>query len=114
MKMVRAGEGRVYEAKKHFHMWGMKMVSPEVETLGLTVSISHFLPNGGAEMSASTAERAYYVLTGSITVRGREEEYVLEPGDLIYIPPGEEREITINNNQPASILVVVAEVGRKG
>ncbi|WP_258360407.1 cupin domain-containing protein [Moorella sulfitireducens (nom. illeg.)] len=110
MKVVKAGEGRVYDARKHFHMWGIKMVSPEVETRGVTVSMSHFLPNGGAEMSTSPLERAYYVLAGSITVRGHEAEYVLNEGDLVYIPPGEEREIEVNNNRPATILVVTAEV----
>lgn len=107
MKTTRASEGTPYEAAKHFHVWGVRKVGPEEGTRRLNVSQSHFLPNGGAEMSSSDKERVYYVLRGSITVRGKNETHILEEGDLIYIAPGEEREIKVNKNECASILVIV-------
>ncbi len=106
MISVKAREGTPYDAAKHFHMWGVKKIAPEFSRR-TTVSLSQFLPNGGAEMSASNMERVYYVLAGSITVRGKGEEHLLAAGDLVYIAPGEERAISVNNQEPATVLVVV-------
>jgi glyoxylate utilization-related uncharacterized protein len=106
MISVKAREGIPYDAAKHFNMWGIKKVTPEFSRR-TTVSLSQFLPNGGAEMSSSNMERVYYVLAGSITVRGKAEEHVLDSGDLVYIAPGEERDMSVNNNEPATVLVVV-------
>ena len=58
-------------------------------------------------MSSSPKERVYYVVKGSITVRGKDEEHVLNEGDLIYIAPGEERDMVINNGKPAEVLVFI-------
>lgn len=110
MKTVKASAGTSYDAKKHFNMWGMKKICPQDGTARLTVSMSHFLPNGGGEMSSSDKERVYYVLSGSITVRGKNEEHFLEAGDMIYIAPGEERSIETNGVQPATTLVIVVDV----
>jgi len=107
MKVTKAGQGKPYEAAKHYGCWGAQYLSPAMGSQVLTLNISHFLPNGGAEMSAGP-ERAYYVLSGSITVRGKAEEHVLNAGDVIHIGTGEERAITVNGQQPASLLVVIA------
>ena len=109
MKTIRASEGTPYEAKRHFHMWGARKIGVEEGTKRLNVSQSHFLPNGGAEMSSSDKERVYYVLSGSITVRGKAETHLLQTGDIIYIAPGEEREIKVNGNECASTLVIIVE-----
>jgi quercetin dioxygenase-like cupin family protein len=109
MKTIKAEEGTPYEAKKHFNIWGVRKIGVEEGTKRLNVSQSHFLPNGGAEMSSSDKERVYYVLSGSITVKGKAETHVLEPGDMIYIAPGEEREIKVNGNECASTLVIIVE-----
>ena len=49
----------------------------------LRVSSSHFLPQGGAEMSQSAHQQACFVVSGSMLVRGRGEKYLLEPGDVL-------------------------------
>ncbi len=106
MKVTKAGQGKPYEAPGHHNCWGAQYVSPAMGSKAITLNISHFLPNGGADMGAGP-ERAYYVLSGSITVRGNTEEYVLNPGDAIHIGPGEERAITVNGQDPAELLVVI-------
>jgi len=51
------------------------------------------------------------VIKGSITVKGSSgEEYVVNAGDMVYIAPNEEREVTVNNNEPAEVLVVVTVI----
>jgi quercetin dioxygenase-like cupin family protein len=109
MKTIKANEGTPYEAKKHFNIWGVRKIGIEEGTKRLNVSQSHFLPNGGAEMSSSDKERAYYVLNGSITVKGISETHSLGPGDMIYIAQGEEREIKVNGNECATTLVIIVE-----
>ena len=106
MKTIKATEGTPYDAAKHFNVWGVKKITEE-QTRRTTVSLSHFLPNGGAEMSSSDKERVYYIVEGSITVNGKNEKHVLNPGDLIYIGPGEERDMVINGGKPAEVLVII-------
>ncbi len=109
MKFIEKTEGVVYQAVDHFNMWGALKVKEGVSEK-TTISLSHFLPNGGANMKPSTRERVYYVVTGSITVTSETEEFVLNEGDVIYIPPNESRSMSVNNNLPATILVVVVRV----
>ena len=105
MKVCRAGQGTPYEASAHYGNWGAHYFKAD-ETSRLTVSISHLLPNGGAEMGAGP-ERAYYMLSGSITVTGSSETHVLYAGDVLHIAAGEERAISVNGQEPASLLVVI-------
>ncbi|GAG28885.1 unnamed protein product, partial [marine sediment metagenome] len=72
------------------------------------VGISHFLPGGGAEFSASPAEKFYYVLDGLITVKTEQEEITLRSGEGVYIGPDEGRSIINNTHLPASMLVAMS------
>ena len=110
MKFVQEGEGQQYEGKGHFNCWNMRKLSTEVDSQQLSISISHFLPHGGAEMSSSPKERVYFALSGSLLVKGKEEEYLLEPGDLIYIAPGEERAVEVTGTEPSTVLVIIGDV----
>jgi mannose-6-phosphate isomerase-like protein (cupin superfamily) len=110
MKVVKDGEGEKYDAKGHFGCWAMYKLNSGKDTQKINVSMSHFLPEGGGEMSPSPRERVYFVLSGCIAVKGKAEEHVLEPGDLIYIAPGEERAIEVIGTEPASTLVIVGLV----
>jgi mannose-6-phosphate isomerase-like protein (cupin superfamily) len=109
MKVVRRTEGDYYGAVDHFNVWSAVKVK-EGESVRTTVAWSHFLPDGGAKMKPSARERLYYIISGSITVHGDDAEYVLNPGDSIYIPPNENRSISVNNNEPATMLVVIVRV----
>jgi quercetin dioxygenase-like cupin family protein len=107
MISVKDAKGTPYDAAKHFGVYGLKKITEE-QSRRTTVCYSYFQPNGGAEMSASDKERVYYVVNGSITVNGKgEKRHVLNPGDLIYIAPGEERDMVINDGKPAEVLVFI-------
>ncbi|MEJ2156103.1 MAG: cupin domain-containing protein [Desulfobacteraceae bacterium] len=106
MISVKDAKGTQYEAAKHWEVFGLQKIT-EAQSKRTTVCYSYFQPNGGAEMSSSPKERIYYVVRGSITVRGKDEEHVLNAGDLIYIAPGEERDMAINNGKPAEVLVFI-------
>ena len=81
MISVKDAQGTTYEAAKHSEVYGLQKIT-EAQSKRTTVCYSYFQPNGGAEMSSSPKERVYYVVKGSITVCGHEEEHVLNPGDL--------------------------------
>ena len=106
MISVKDAKGTPYDAAKHFGVFGLKKFV-EGQTKRMSVMYSYFQPNGGAEMSASDKERVYYIVKGSITVNGKGESHVLDAGDLIYIGPGEQRDMVINGGKPAEVLVIV-------
>jgi len=111
MIVVRANEGTVYEAANHFNMWGSRKFGPPEGAKNINLSISEFLPNGGALMTSSDKERIYYVLRGSITVGNEQgQENILGEGDMIYIPPGEKRNMAVNGLMAARVLVMVVNV----
>jgi quercetin dioxygenase-like cupin family protein len=110
MKLVKSSDGQYYDAQRHTQCWAVHKLTPGPESKRLNISYSHFLPNGGAEMSASPLERAYFVVSGTLQVKGKNEEYTLNPGDLLYIGAGEERSVSIIGTQPASILVIMSKI----
>jgi len=110
MKVIKKEGGTPYDAKAHFGCWAVRKLEAVKESRRLTVSLSHFLPQGGAEMSSSPKERAYFILSGSMLVKGRKEECRLSQGDLIYIAPGEEREVQVIGTEPVTTLVMIVDV----
>lgn len=107
MISVKDAQGTPYDAAKHFGVYGLQKIT-EAQSKRTTVCYSYFQPNGGAEISSSPKERIYYVVNGSITVNGlNDEKHVLNAGDLIYIAPGEERDMVINDGKPAEVLVII-------
>jgi quercetin dioxygenase-like cupin family protein len=110
LKVVKSNEGNVYEAARHFNCWGIKKFTPSDVTKNLTVSISEFLPSGGAEMCSSDKERCYVVLRGSITVQDEQgNNHVLDENDMIYIAPGENRAMSVNGTAAARVLVIITK-----
>ena len=112
MKLIKKDQGQPpKQAKQHFGQTGITKVSQEEGSRRLHVSVSHFFPGGGAEMYASPTERIYFGIAGSLIVRNKNgDEYVVEPGDVLYIPPGEERSIEAAGTEPATMLVVIVKL----
>jgi len=111
MITIKSNEGSVYDAAKHFNCWGIKKITAEQGAKNLVVSISEFLPDGGAELTSSDKERVYCVLRGSISVfdkNGKENE--LNENDMIYIAPDEKRSIKVNGVIAARLLVIIVNV----
>jgi mannose-6-phosphate isomerase-like protein (cupin superfamily) len=99
-----------YQAAGHFNMVALRVQGKEESgAQDMWLGLSHFLPGGGASMSANNFEKIYFVLCGTITVITKgSERIVLRPNDSLYIPPGEEREIINGENVPASMLVIAS------
>jgi quercetin dioxygenase-like cupin family protein len=71
------------------------------------VGLSHFLPGGGAQSSASPLERIYVVVSGQLTVTSDGEEAVLGPLDSVCFAPGEARTLVNHTTLPATMLVLM-------
>jgi quercetin dioxygenase-like cupin family protein len=111
MKLIKDGEGNQYDAKNHFGCWAMYKLEQGKDSKRTTIGMSQFLPGGGAVMSSSPKERVYFCLAGDIEVNGKNsDKYILEPGDMIYIPPGEERDIKVLGTETATTLVLITDV----
>lgn len=108
MHVTRLTEAKPYDAPKHFNMTGLRLQGFEASPArSFWVGLSHFLPNGGAEASASPLERVYLVVCGNVTVITDEGETVLRPLDSCHLAPGEKRTIINRTNEPASMLVIM-------
>ena len=107
MISVQDAKGTPYEAARHSGVYGLQKLT-EADSKRITVCYSYFQPDGGAEMCPSPKERVYYVTKGSITVNGKAgESHVIDEGGMVYIAPGEERDMVINNGKPAEVLVFI-------
>jgi len=108
LKKVRLEEVKPYEAPGHFKMVALRL--HHRETTGVKtfwIGLSHFLPGGGAEMSADNIEKVYFVLSGTLTVIAEDgTKYTLNPTDSLYIPAGEKRYLINETNNTASMLVI--------
>jgi quercetin dioxygenase-like cupin family protein len=109
MKLVKKSEGTFYQAPKHVNVWSVRKLG-DPDTKRLAVSLSHFLPNGGVEMSGSPTEKMYYIMSGSMVVKTKTEEFTLNAGDIVYFAPDEERQIKIVGDDVCTILVAIVKV----
>jgi quercetin dioxygenase-like cupin family protein len=109
MKLVKKAEGTPYEAPKHFNVWSTRKLGDK-DTQRTMVSLSHFLPNGGVEMSGSPTEKMYYVIKGSMEVKTKTDHAVISAGDIVYFAPDEEREIRVVGDEVCTILVCIIKV----
>jgi mannose-6-phosphate isomerase-like protein (cupin superfamily) len=109
MQITRFAEARRYDAPKHFDMRSLRLQGFDVtDSKFAWVGISHFLPQGGAEMDAGALEKIYVVLVGEIAIAlGDGTIQVLRPLDSCHIPSGEARAIRNNTNEVATMLVVM-------
>jgi len=108
MKKVELKDVKPYEAFGHFKAVALRV--QHKETTGVQafwVGLSHFLPGGGAEMSANDFEKVYFVLSGTLTVKPEDgKKLQLNPTDSLYIPAGEKRYLLNETNNTVSMLVI--------
>jgi glyoxylate utilization-related uncharacterized protein len=109
MQVTRLADARRYDAPKHFDMRSLRLQGFDVSASRFAwVGISHFLPQGGAQMDAGALERIYVVLAGEVTVTLADGTvHVLAALDSCHIPGGEARAISNESNSVATMLVVM-------
>jgi quercetin dioxygenase-like cupin family protein len=109
MQVTRFPDARRYDAPKHFDMRSLRLQGFDVSASQFAwVGVSHFLPQGGAEMDAGPLEKIYVVLEGEVTVELADgTTHVLLAMDSCHIPGGEARAVRNASNKIATMLVVM-------
>jgi quercetin dioxygenase-like cupin family protein len=109
MQITRFADAQRYDAPKHFDMRSLRLQGFDASAAKFAwVGLSHFLPQGGAEMDAGPLEKIYVVLSGEVTLQlGDGSTQVLKSMDSCYIPAGEARAIRNDGNAVATMLVVM-------
>jgi quercetin dioxygenase-like cupin family protein len=107
MKKMELKDANPYEAPKHFAMTALRLHGKETGAEHFSMGLSHFLPGGGADFDASPLEKVYFLLEGEMTIITDTERITLKPMESVYIGPNENRKISNETNQPASMLVVM-------
>jgi glyoxylate utilization-related uncharacterized protein len=109
MQITRIAAARRYDAPKHFDMRSLRLQGFDASASQFAwVGLSHFLPQGGAEMDAGALEKIYVVLAGEITIElGDGTRHVLHALDSCHIPGGEARAVRNESNSVATMLVVM-------
>jgi glyoxylate utilization-related uncharacterized protein len=116
MKQINFSEVEAYNPPAHHGMVALK-IQGEAES-GITKfwqGVSHFLPNGGADMAytegtfGAAFDKTYFVISGEVTVIDADgKEFNLKPFDSIAILPNEGRKMINKTNQMATCLVTVS------
>jgi len=94
---------------KHFNVNSVRIQGKDETGLQkFWVGVSYYLPNGGIEWSGedSAEEKVYVVLDGELTIKGKDEEFVLGAMDSLYIGPNEGRSVVNNGSKPATLMVI--------
>lgn len=109
MQITRFSDARRYDAPKHFDMRSLRLQGFDVtDSRFAWVGVSHFLPQGGAEMDTGPLEKIYVVLAGEVTVELADgTAHVLCAMDSCHIPGGEARSVRNAANTIATMLVVM-------
>jgi mannose-6-phosphate isomerase-like protein (cupin superfamily) len=109
MHVTRHEDAQPYETRGHFGMAALRLQGHAASPCAdFWVGLSHFLPGGGAEDSASNVEKVYVLLSGEVVVVTDDGEATLRPMDSCHLAAGERRAIINRRNTPASMLVIMS------
>ena len=106
MILVKKDAGFPEQAPGHYQWMGKVKLVAGKDTKHSRFIISHFLPDGGTEPGSAPGELIYFCLAGKVKLKSGGQEGELEPGDTVYIPPGEVREFKTVGFETAVILCV--------
>ncbi len=109
MEITRFTRATPYDAPGHFDMRCLRLQGHDVSSATFAwVGISHFLPNGGAEMDTGTLDRIYLVLEGEITIELENGDcYQLTRYDSCFIPADTKRRLYNKQNDITTMVVIM-------
>ncbi|MFZ9629056.1 MAG: cupin domain-containing protein [Ilumatobacteraceae bacterium] len=108
MQVTRFDDAKPYDAPGHSGVVALRLQGWDTtDCKNFSVALSHLLPGGGAEHSASPLERVYVVVAGEATVITDSQEVTLRVNDSCHIPGGEARTLVNRGNAVCSIIVVM-------
>ena len=112
-KITRKNEAYTYEAPGHFDVRTTRLHDPkDVNSGGITMGLSHFLPGGGCDYGANAKESVYYIIEGQMYLEsevGTEDEIktTLYAGDTYHCGPNTKKSVVNNGTTACQMLVVL-------
>ena len=112
-KITRKNEAYAYEAPGHFDVRATRLHdAADVNSGGITMGLSHFLPGGGCNYGSNAKESIYYVIEGQMYLEselGTENEVktTLYAGDTYHCGPGTSKSIVNNGTTSCQMLVAL-------
>jgi Cupin domain. len=107
MNKIEIKDAREYPTTGHFDMKALRLHGIETSNCkDFTLSLSHFLPDGGTDYMEGTVELIYFILEGELTIRTKTEAIVLKKYDSMHFNIGDTKSIKNETNLPASMLVI--------
>ena len=111
-KVVTVADRFEYEGKLHYNCQTTRLhTNTDLEGGKITMGVTHFLPNGYADIRPAAFEMVYTCLLGKIAIQIRDEgvetEYILNAGDSIRMMPGCERGCRVIGPDYCDLQVVI-------
>ena len=108
MHVVRFSEAPAYTAPDHHDMAMVRLQGREAgPTTDLWTGVSVIAPGGGTTLSASSPEKIYVVLDGTLHISNGEYEVAIGRWDSCRIAGGEQRRLTNRTTSPVTVLLVM-------
>jgi len=106
--IIRVDQLEKYSPDAHVGTVNRRIIGKEtVGSKNFELVLGIVEPTGKAEPHFHTGiEQTVYVLEGRAEVEMMGEKQVVEPGDTIYIPPGEMHQVIVLGEQPAKFLII--------
>ena len=112
-KITRKEEAYTYEAPGHFGVLTTRLHDPgDVNSGGIVMGLSHFLPGGGCEYGANPKESIYYIIEGQMYLESelgtdKEIKTTLYAGDTYHCGPGTKKSVLNTGTSSTQMLVVL-------
>ena len=112
-KITRKNEAYNYEAPGHFDVRTTRLCDPQdVNSGGITMGLSHFLPGGGCDYGSNARESIYYIVEGQMYLESEvdtenEVKTTLYAGDTYHCGPNTKKSVVNNGTTSAQMLVVL-------
>lgn len=111
-KLVTVADRFEYEGKLHYNCQTTRVhTATDFEGGKVTMGVTHFLPNGYADVRPAAYEMIYTCLLGKIAIQivdgDVNTEYVLDAGDSIRMMPGVQRGCRVIGPDYCDLQVVI-------
>lgn len=106
MELVDLKQCQGHTPPHHFDMRTFPLVPKQAGMGDLALSISYYLPGGGAEFGPQPVEVIFYVLDGTIAVDSDTGTLTLEAGQAVHISKGENKGVRNPGSRTATMLVI--------
>lgn len=112
-KITRKDEAVTYEAPGHFDVRTTRLHNPDdVNSGGIVMGLSHFLPGGGCDYGSNPKESIYYIIEGQMYLEsevGTENEVktTLYAGDSYHCGPNTKKSVVNNGTTCSQMLVAL-------